>query len=107
MLLGLVSKVVITGYLLRNATGMSTGAGLNAQWQFSETGGKVNQHNTYAKQCSAEQVWCQVDAWMPRAVMIYRKGQVACNTLCTPATLFLTVRTSADLEVSLPRKVAW
>ena len=30
--------------------GTSTGAGLNAQWQLSETVGKVNQHNTQAEQ---------------------------------------------------------
>ena len=62
--------------------------------------------NTTLMRSNAVRSKCGVK-WMPRAVVIYRKGQIACNTLCTPATLFLTVRTSADLEVSLPRKVAW
>ena len=52
---------------MRNASGMSTRAGLNAQWQFSDTVGKDNQDNTQAEQRNAMRSGV---TRMPRAVVL-------------------------------------
>ena len=88
---------------LRNATGMSTRAGLNAQWQFPETVGKDNQDNTQAEQ---RKTMRSAVTRMPRAVVLYRKARVTLNTLSTSALLFMTLPEVASLEATLPRKMA-